>query len=239
MTNNPTEKKPQKRKRFSPEDAIQMAISLIKEEKSTPQSVIKTIFIKLTEELPPEAFPEEALTTMSQEIYTQASKRIQTQLELEDQEKSISFTDLAAIETLISQNAEAIAATFSAPQPDLSAAMSSYLDKHRMMNLMAAFAAHALAFYHHSGWIRYNRKDIFTLAQLNKLPVSEQEKLIKTMHSFFGLNMRVIGSAQPIPCYGLSWLIPPTEDSPIHKLNPTKIKTSIMSELSLAPIFKI
>ena len=59
--------------------------------------------------------------------------------------------------------------------------------------------------FHKTGWIRYNKKAIVYLASADKLPMKEQENLTAELHNLFGLDMRVIGSNQPIPCFALPW----------------------------------
>lgn len=78
--------------------------------------------------------------------------------------------------------------------------------------------------FHPSGWIRYDRKNIFYLAGANLYSVSQQEKMTKFLHERYALNMRVVGSNQPTPCYGFSWLqeqpLPGTPNNPYLTLAP-------------------
>ena len=78
--------------------------------------------------------------------------------------------------------------------------------------------------FHPSGWIRYDRKNIFYLAGANLYSVSQQERMTKFLHERYALNMRVVGSNQPTPCYGFSWLqeqpLPGTPNNPYLTLAP-------------------
>lgn len=83
--------------------------------------------------------------------------------------------------------------------------------------LLAAFAAWDRAYPHPSGWVRYDRPAIMCLAGLSGLRPSEQEGLTRLLHRSYGLDMRVVGSNSPIPCFRLSWL---EEEEPIGPSNP-------------------
>lgn len=78
--------------------------------------------------------------------------------------------------------------------------------------LLVAFAAWDRANPHPSGWIRYDRAAIMCLAGLTHLRPSEQEALTQLLHRSHGLDMQVVGSNSPIPCFRLSWL---EEEPPI------------------------
>ena len=83
--------------------------------------------------------------------------------------------------------------------------------------LLVAFAAWDRAHPHPSGWIRYDRPAIMCLAGLSGLRPSEQEALTQLLHRSYGLDMQVVGSNTPIPCFRLSWL---AEEEPIGQSNP-------------------
>ena len=83
--------------------------------------------------------------------------------------------------------------------------------------LLVAFAAWNRAHPHPSGWIRYDRPAIMCLAGLSGLRPSEQEALTQLLHRSYGLDMQVVGSNTPIPCFRLSWL---AEEEPIGQSNP-------------------
>ena len=85
--------------------------------------------------------------------------------------------------------------------------------------LLVAFAAWDRAYPHPSGWVRYDRPAIMCLAGLSGLRPSEQEALTQLLHRSYGLDMQVVGSNSPIPCFRLSWM---EEEPPISQSNPTQ-----------------
>lgn len=92
--------------------------------------------------------------------------------------------------------------------------------------------------YHPTGWVRYDKKNIFYLAGISKISTARQEKLTTYLHNHYDLNMQVIGSNQPIPCYNLSWLqaqpLPGSASNPMITLGdlaPETVKT-IVSKLN-------
>ena len=60
--------------------------------------------------------------------------------------------------------------------------------------------------FHHSGWVKYDKKFIFYLAGLQDLPVKEVEELTQYLHQEYGLDMQVVGSNSPVPCFKIDWL---------------------------------
>ena len=60
--------------------------------------------------------------------------------------------------------------------------------------------------YHHTGWIRYDKKFIFHLAGIDELAKKQQEQITQYLHRLYGLDMRVIGSNSPTPCFKIDWL---------------------------------
>lgn len=117
------------------------------------------------------------------------------------------------------------------------------LDTPHARRLFLALVFNFRANFHPSGWIRYEKKNIMYLAGLDKLPVRDQESLMNQMHRTCGLNMRVIGSNNPIPCYNFTWAeVPPQEDqtdrSPLlffGLLTPSTITSAESSPLPLTP----
>lgn len=81
--------------------------------------------------------------------------------------------------------------------------------------LIVAFAAFARSHPHRSDWIHYDKKEIFSLAgrQIAKLSVKDQQSLTKEIHDKYGLNMQVVGSMQPIPCFQFDWQLPLSNSS--------------------------
>lgn len=93
--------------------------------------------------------------------------------------------------------------------------LPSTTENKKIMKLILSLAFLYRLNFHHSGWVKYDRKAAFYLAGLSKIPVSEQEMLINIIHHYYGLNMRVVGSNNPIPCYQFTWsdVQPPTPNS--------------------------
>jgi len=60
--------------------------------------------------------------------------------------------------------------------------------------------------FHHSGWVKYDRKLVFYLAGLQDMPPKEAELLTQYLHAEYGFNMLVIGSNSPTPCFKIDWL---------------------------------
>lgn len=106
---------------------------------------------------------------------------------------------------------------------------------------LAALLLSFLAFYrysfHPSGWIRYEKKNVFHLAGLSRIPVQQQEALTRYLHTRHGLDMRVVGSNQPIPCFGLAWVeaqpLPGSDENPYITLG------SLLPETIRAEVAKI
>ena len=73
--------------------------------------------------------------------------------------------------------------------------------------LLVAFATYARAHPHSSNWIHYDKKTIMYLAGLEKLRVQDQQSLTNHLHEHYGLNMQVVGSTQPIPCFRFEWQV--------------------------------
>lgn len=80
-----------------------------------------------------------------------------------------------------------------------------------IFKLLISFAAFSRANFHPNGWIKYDQKSkdyIFYLASVIKKDQKYKEYLTNTLHLIYNLNMRVVGSTQPIPCFQLGWQEP-------------------------------
>ena len=155
-------------------------------------------------------FPKEAITAMANSIYAKALAQIEAEKAAVPPE--FSEEESEKIKKLLEENAQGIRdALKNEPNGEV-----LRVGKDPAADLLVAFTAHALSNYHPSGWIKYDKKAIIALARLSKLPMAEQEKLTQQLHSSFGIDMRVVGSAQPIPCYALPWLSSPQEGTPVH-----------------------
>ena len=100
---------------------------------------------------------------------------------------------------------------------------STHAQSAALKSLLLAFVCFYRRSHHPTGWIRYDKKNIFYLAGLTKISSSQQEKLTAALHAHCGLDMRVVGSNQPIPCFTISWLrdqpIAGTTDNPLLTLS--------------------
>lgn len=96
-------------------------------------------------------------------------------------------------------------------------------DLPRLKALLLAFVVFYRKDYHPTGWVRYDKKNIFHLAGVSRLSASTQERLTTKLHTLCSLDMRVVGSNQPIPCFTISWLndqLPPgSPDNPFVTLS--------------------
>lgn len=108
--------------------------------------------------------------------------------------------------------------------------------------LLVAFAAWDRANPHPSGWIRYDRPAVMCLAGLSNLRPSGQEALTQLLHRSYGLDMQVVGSNSPIPCFRLSWMEeePPIFDASnplqdIGPLSPAMVAYAVCEVLGLPP----
>lgn len=79
----------------------------------------------------------------------------------------------------------------------------------QLISLLISFMAYARTHPHPKKWIRCGDKDkqkIYLLAGFPKnMPTKEKLGLTTCMHTLYGMNMRVIGSTQPTPCYLFDW----------------------------------
>ena len=76
----------------------------------------------------------------------------------------------------------------------------------QLKRLLLSFIVFYRDNYHSTGWVRYDRNNIFYLAGLSKVSAKQQEKMVNYLHLNYNLDMRVVGSTQPIPCYKIDWL---------------------------------
>lgn len=76
----------------------------------------------------------------------------------------------------------------------------------QLLALLTSFVAYARYNAHPSNWIHYKKHIIFYLAYLDKLKESERISLTQQLHSDYGLNMQVVGSTNPIPCFQFTWM---------------------------------
>jgi len=96
--------------------------------------------------------------------------------------------------------------------------------------LLVAYLVYARANPHPSNWIKNDKKVIHFLASVGKLRIKDQIILTNRLHNLYNLDMRVVGSVQPIPCFQIPWQVnqptPNTEENPlvlIGPLNPATI----------------
>lgn len=171
-------------------------------------------------------FPKEAITAMANSIHAKAMAQIEAEKAAVPPE--FSEEESEKIKKLLKENAQGIRdALKNEPNGEV-----FRVGKDPAADLLVAFTAHALSNYHPSGWIKYDKKAIIALARLSKLPMAEQEKLTQQLHSSFGIDMRVVGSAQPIPCYALPWLSSPQEGTPVHLMGLENVYSELKTLLT-------
>lgn len=86
--------------------------------------------------------------------------------------------------------------------------------KHLLLALMSVYRRN----FHHSGWIKYDRKTIFYLAGLQGMSVKDSEELTNYLHQEYGFEMQVVGSNSPIPCFKFLWMF--DQPQPGSHINP-------------------
>lgn len=95
--------------------------------------------------------------------------------------------------------------------------------------LLIAFAVYVRANPHPSFWIKYDKKVIGFLGSIQKLRACEQISLTNRLHTHYNLDMQVVGSNQPIPCFKIQWQAeqpPISEDTnPLVLLGPLSPST--------------
>lgn len=86
--------------------------------------------------------------------------------------------------------------------------------KRFLLALMAVYRRN----FHHSGWIRYDKKVILYLAGLQNMAPKDLEQLTQYLHQEYGFDMQVVGSNSPIPCFKIDWLF--GQPQPGSHINP-------------------
>lgn len=233
-------------KQLSPADAVGFAVSKILSyvapADSAPDTtaaqqqeaaIVPQISERLASEPLSRVFPPDVITGLSKEIYLSALAKIAEEKALSAATLAISSDPVVAssIDTLIFNNAASLFSYLIKSYSPASLFSSKDKQQQRIFLLVVAFTAHALSAYHPSGWIRYDKKQIFTAAKINKLSSQDQESLTRQLHNDFGLDMRVVGSNQPIPCYNIPWLVAPPPDSSISSLQMSAIATAIIDKI--------
>lgn len=94
--------------------------------------------------------------------------------------------------------------------------------------LVIAFFIYARLNPHKSNWIKYDNKTISYLASLSNLKVSERQSLTSRLHKTYGLNMQVVGSSNPIPCFYLPQLIPPFQPAYLPDEDPSSLDSQVL-----------
>lgn len=148
------------------------------------QNMALTIFNEIMHFFSSPQFTDTYITTITDEetltkIATQLNKKISVpriSLTLKDYER---FTEKTSIDTEMTN---------------------------QLKRLLLSFIVFYRDNYHSTGWVRYDRNNIFYLAGLSKLSSKQQEKMVNYLHLNYNLDMRVVGSTQPIPCYKIDWL---------------------------------
>lgn len=95
--------------------------------------------------------------------------------------------------------------------------LKQYFALHKEQNiilkkLLISFAVYASYDPYPTNWIKYDRRTIFFLAGLEKKKSSEQEAYVRQLHTDYGLELQVVGSTQPIPCFKLPWYVNQTPE---------------------------
>ena len=210
---------------FSPKKAESFALTAVRSSPGDPKASFNEIREYLLLPLP--NFPKETIEPMPHSLLSKALSQIEAE-EATFTRPSLTEEESENITKLFKENAQGIKdALMSEPNGEV-----FRVGKDPIVNLMVAFTAHALSNYHPSGWIKYDKKEIIALARLTKLTSAEQEKLTQALHSSFGVDMRVVGSAQPIPCYALPWLSSPQENTPVHLIGLENVYSELITLLT-------
>lgn len=59
--------------------------------------------------------------------------------------------------------------------------------------------------WHPKGWVRYDRRAIMHMAGLSLSSQKTKEELTSYLHREYGMEMQVVGSNSPMPCYMFAW----------------------------------
>lgn len=82
-------------------------------------------------------------------------------------------------------------------------------EEFQLISLLTAFAAYARTHPHPKKWVRCSEKDkqkIYNMAGFAKnMPTKEKINLTNYIHETYEMNMRVIGSNNPTPCFLFDW----------------------------------
>lgn len=92
-------------------------------------------------------------------------------------------------------------------------------DPHSSFELRALLMSFLIAYrrnWHPKGWVHYDRRAILYMAGLSTASTKVKEDLTTYLHTEYGLEMQVIGSNSPIPCFMFAW----TKDHPESPSNP-------------------
>lgn len=87
-----------------------------------------------------------------------------------------------------------------------------------LKRLLLSFIVFYRRNFHKSGWVRYDKKSVIYLADVAILSIATQEELTCYLHKEYGLDMRVVGSNNPTPCFRMEWLF--NQSQPGSHLNP-------------------
>lgn len=63
---------------------------------------------------------------------------------------------------------------------------------------------------HRTGWIRYGRDELLSIAGLRRLTSKEAAEATAAAHSRHGLSMAVVGAKRPVACLRLDWATEPS-----------------------------
>lgn len=105
----------------------------------------------------------------------------------------------------------------------------------QLKRLLLSFIVFYRDNYHPTGWVRYDRNNIFYLAGLSKISTKQQEKMVNYLHLNYNLDMRVVGSTQPIPCYKIDWLY---DQENVGKMSNPFLSFGIMSPKNLSSVIE-
>lgn len=118
-------------------------------------------------------------------------------------------------------------------------------DSRDAARLLVSFLVYARANPHPSNWIKYDSKVVMFLSSLQKKRVADQTSLTNKLHRLYGLNLRVVGSKNPIPCFNIAWRDsqPPANspDNPlvdIGPMEPSTISNFVERTLNISPQVK-
>ena len=85
-----------------------------------------------------------------------------------------------------------------------------------LARLVTALAVYARKNHHPSHWIKLDKNEVFFMAGIHKLPAKDIRALTNQAHLLYNLEMQVVGSKKPIPCFRFAW----QSDDPDNEKNP-------------------